>query len=69
MNTRKAGASILLWCWRVGLFFILSGFDYSRHSISLDDNSDGGSGKDGIPSIGNPHFLTVAGGGAISDTK
>ena len=43
-------------------FFILSGFDYSRQSISLDDNSDGGPGKDAIPSIGNPHFLIVAEG-------
>jgi hypothetical protein len=49
----------LLWCWRVWLFFTLSGFDYSRHSIPLDDISDGGPGKDGIPSIDNPHFLTV----------
>ena len=60
MNTRKVGVSILLWCWIVWLFFILSGFDYSRHSIPLDDISDGGPDKDGIPSIGSPHFLTVA---------
>ena len=41
-------------------YFILSGFDYFRRSISLDDNSDGGQGMDGIASIGNRHFLTVA---------
>jgi hypothetical protein len=40
-------------------FITLSGFDYSRHSIPLDDISDGGSGKDGIPSIDNLRFLTV----------
>jgi hypothetical protein len=34
--------------------FLLSGFDYSRHSIPLDDISDGGRGKDGIFSIDNP---------------
>ena len=34
--------------------FLLSGFDYSRHSILLDDISDGGPGKDGITSIDNP---------------
>ena len=50
----------MLWCWRVWFFFTLSGFDYSRHSIPFDDISDGGPGKDGIPSIDNPHFLTVA---------
>ncbi len=40
-------------------FVAVSGFDYSRHSIPLGDISDGGPGKDGIPSIDNPHFLSV----------
>ncbi|MEK9629206.1 MAG: DUF3179 domain-containing protein [Nitrospinota bacterium] len=41
------------------VFFIGSGFDFSRHSIPLDDISDGGPGKDGIPSINHPRFLSV----------
>jgi hypothetical protein len=41
-------------------FFTLSGFDYFRHIIPLDDISDSETGKDGILSIDNPHFLTVA---------
>ena len=60
MKAKKAGVSISLMVLAGVAFFTLSGFDYSRHSISLDDISDGGPGKDGIPSIDNPHFLTVA---------
>ena len=60
MKVRKAGASIFTLVLASVAFFTLSGFDYSRHSIPLDDISDGGPGKDGIPSIDNPHFLTVA---------
>ena len=58
MKARKAGASIFALVL-VSVVFLLSGFDYSRHSIPLDDISDGGPGKDGISSIDNPHFLTV----------
>ena len=61
MKARKAGASIFALVL-VSVVFLLSGFDYSRHSIPLDYISDGGPGKDGIPSIGNPHFLIVAEG-------
>ena len=48
MKARKAGASIFALVL-VSMVFLLSGFDYSRHSIPLDD----------ISSINNPHFLTV----------
>jgi hypothetical protein len=41
-------------------FIAFLSFDYSRHSIPLDDISDVGPGKDGILFIDNPHFLTVA---------
>lgn len=58
MKARKAGASIFALVL-VSVVFLLSGFDYSRHSIPLDDISDGGPGKEGISSINNPHFLTV----------
>jgi hypothetical protein len=60
MKAKKAGVSISLMVLAGVAFFTLSGFDYSRHSIPLDDISDGGPGKDGIPSIDNPHFLTIA---------
>ena len=53
MKARKAGASIFALVL-VSVVFLLSGFDYSRHSIPLDDISDGGPGKDGISSIDNP---------------
>jgi hypothetical protein len=59
MKTRRAGVSIFAVVLTSVAFFTLSGFDYSRHSIPLDEISDGGPGKDGIPSIDNPHFLTV----------
>ena len=53
MKARKAGASIFALVL-VSVVFLLSGFDYSRHSIPLDYISDGGPGKDGISSIDNP---------------
>ncbi|MCH8156388.1 MAG: DUF3179 domain-containing protein, partial [Nitrospinae bacterium] len=37
----------------------LSGFDYSKHSIPLDDIYDGGPGKDGIPAIMRPKFVSA----------
>ena len=33
-----------------------SGFDFSRHSIPLEEIKDGGPGKDGIPAIMKPKF-------------
>ena len=59
MKARKAGTLIFALVLASVVFFTLSGFDYSRHSIPLDDISDSGPGKDGISSIDNPHFLTV----------
>jgi hypothetical protein len=59
MKAKQIGASIFVLVLASVAFFTLSGFDYSKHSIPLDDISDGGPGKDGIPSIDNPRFLTV----------
>jgi hypothetical protein len=59
MKARKAETSIFTLVLASMVFFNHSGFDYSRHSIPLDDISDSGPGKDGISSIDNPHFLTV----------
>lgn len=44
-----------------GLFVVvmLCGFDTSRHSIPLNDIYDGGPGKDGIPAILKPRFLSA----------
>ena len=41
------------------VFFLLSGFDYSRHSIPVEEIFSGGPAKDGIPSIDKPRFITV----------
>jgi hypothetical protein len=59
MKTKKAKVSIFVMVLASVAFLTLSGFDYAGHSIPLDEISDGGPGKDGIPSIDNPHFLTV----------
>ena len=37
---------------------LLFGFDYSRHSIPLEDINDGGPGKDGIPALSDPRFIS-----------
>jgi len=44
-----------------GLFslLVLCGFDTSRHSIPVDDIYDGGPGKDGIPAIVQPKFISA----------
>lgn len=60
MRIKQKGKSILAIVLAGLAFFIVSGFDYSKHSIPIDDISDGGPGKDGIPSIDNPHFLSIA---------
>ena len=39
---------------------VLSGFDYSSHSIPLSDIYDGGPGKDGIPAVMQPKFVSAA---------
>lgn len=41
------------------LFFFTAGFDYSRHSIPVEDIQSGGPGKDGIPSITSPRFVAA----------
>ena len=52
-----------LYCLKAlcGLFIIvlLCGFDTSRHSIPIDDIYDGGPGKDGIPAILKPKFISA----------
>ncbi|MBC8283085.1 MAG: DUF3179 domain-containing protein [Nitrospinae bacterium] len=59
MSIKKTVKSIFAIVFAGVAFFAISGFDYSKHSIPIDEISDGGPGKDGIPSIDNPRFLTV----------
>ena len=40
-------------------FIALCGFDTSRHSIPVDEIHDGGPGKDGIPAILHPKFISA----------
>lgn len=40
----------------IGLLALM-GFDYSKHSIPLDEIHDGGPPKDGIPALFNPQFI------------
>jgi len=40
-----------------GLLLGLGGWDYSKHSIPLDEISSGGPDKDGIPAIDRPRFV------------
>jgi hypothetical protein len=41
------------------VILFLTGFEYSRHSIPVDEIFSGGPPKDGIPSIDKPVFTTV----------
>lgn len=41
------------------VLIMLCGFDTSRHSIPVDDIYDGGPGKDGIPAILHPKFISA----------
>ncbi len=41
------------WLWA------FEGFDYSKHSIPVEEIQSGGPEKDGIPSLINPEFITA----------
>lgn len=41
------------------------GFDFSKHSIPVEDIRSGGPGKDGIPSISEPKFVSAAKAGFL----
>jgi hypothetical protein len=60
MSIRKITVSIFVLMLVDITFITLSGFVYSRHSIPLDDIFDACPSKEGISSIDNPRFLTVA---------
>ena len=44
-------------CLALFVWFFLTGFDFSKHSVPLGDIYSGGPSKDGIPSIDNPQFV------------
>jgi len=39
------------------LAFLMTGFDFTKHSIPLKEILSGGPPKDGIPAILDPHFV------------
>ena len=54
------GAVLILTAW-LGLRKIpTTPFDLTRHSVPLDQLVDGGPGKDGIPAILTPKFVTIS---------
>ena len=46
---------------------LLTGFDYAKHSVPIEEIRSGGPGKDGIPAILNPKFVTAAETGFLKD--
>lgn len=44
-----------------GLVVMLAGWDFSQHSVPLDEIVSGGPPKDGIPAIDNPRFVLADG--------
>ena len=40
------------------IFLACCGFDFSKHSIPVEEISDGGPGKDGIPALLSPKFMS-----------
>ena len=51
----------------LALAVLVSGFDFSRHSIPIEDIESGGPGKDGIPALHNPRFVGAAQAGFLLD--
>lgn len=64
MNFKKTFYSI------VTLFYLLTllGFDYSIHSIPLNEIHDGGPPKDGIPALYDPEFTSAQEAGYLEQT-
>jgi hypothetical protein len=56
---KLTGNSIFKGLFGLIVIIALCGFDTSRHSIPIDDIYDGGPGKDGIPAILQPKFISA----------
>lgn len=50
---KAAGAMML-----AAFFLAVAGFDFTKHSIPVDEIISGGPGKDGIPSLTEPEFIS-----------
>lgn len=53
------GAVLILAAWLGFRKIPTTSFDLTRHSVPLDQLVDGGPGKDGIPAILRPHFVSA----------
>lgn len=42
------------------LVTLVAGFDFTRHSVPLDEIKSGGPGKDDIPAIDSPRFVPAS---------
>ena len=54
---KNTGMAVIGWGL---LWIVLSAWDFSRHSIPLDEILSGGPAKDGIPAIDRPRFVPAA---------
>jgi len=46
---------------------LVAGFDFSRHSVPLDEIKSGGPGKDDIPAIDSPGSFRLPGADFLKD--
>jgi len=51
---------IRYWFIMMFVFVVLTGFDFSKHSIPLEEIHDGGPAKDGIPALYDPEFISAS---------
>lgn len=54
---RKSKEKYFLLITLMGCVFFLLGFDFSQHSIPIDEIHSGGPAKDGIPALYDPRFM------------
>ena len=62
-----AGAVLILTAW-LGIGKTPPRFDLTKHSVPLDQIADGGPGKDGIPAILAPRFVSAGEATFLQDT-
>ena len=63
-----AGAILILAAWLGLAKTPITTFDLTRHSVPLDQIVDGGPGKDGIPTILIPQFVSASGATFLQDS-
>ena len=67
MRTKVLLATLLLLVVGVPFYIMVTGFDYSKHSIDTDEILSGGPRKDGIPSISEPKFIPAKDASFLDD--